>query len=122
MLKSYFDLNPSPRVLMGPGPSDVHPRVLRAMATPLLGHLDPEFLVLMNETKELLQYVFQTQNELTLPVDAGPVARDEPLAYVDRQTGRPGHFPVDRDLRIDLVDILAARAAAVRNLKLEIVL
>ena len=48
MPKSYLDLNPSPRVL--------------------LGHLDPEFLVLMNETKELLQYVFQTQNELTLPV------------------------------------------------------
>jgi len=68
MPKSYLDLNPSPRVLLGPGPSDVHPRVLRAMATPLLGHLDPEFLVLMNETKELLQYVFQTQNELTLPV------------------------------------------------------
>ena len=68
MPKSYLDLNPSPRVLMGPGPSDVHPRVLRAMATPLLGHLDPEFLVLMNETRELLQYVFQTQNELTLPV------------------------------------------------------
>lgn len=68
MPKSYLDLNPSPRVLMGPGPSDVHPRVLRAMATPLLGHLDPEFLAIMNEVKELLQYVFQTQNELALPV------------------------------------------------------
>ncbi|MCS7160784.1 MAG: alanine--glyoxylate aminotransferase family protein [Gemmatales bacterium] len=62
------ELNPSPRILMGPGPSDVHPRVLRAMATPLVGHLDPEFLALMNETQALLRYVFQTQNSLTFAV------------------------------------------------------
>ncbi|MCS7014943.1 MAG: alanine--glyoxylate aminotransferase family protein [Gemmatales bacterium] len=62
------ELNPSPRILMGPGPSDVHPRVLRAMATPLVGHLDPEFLALMNETQALLRYVFQTQNPLTFAV------------------------------------------------------
>jgi alanine-glyoxylate transaminase/serine-glyoxylate transaminase/serine-pyruvate transaminase len=42
------ELNPSPRLLLGPGPSDAHPRVLRAMTTPLLSHLDPEFLVLLN--------------------------------------------------------------------------
>ncbi|HHV58528.1 MAG TPA: alanine--glyoxylate aminotransferase family protein [Firmicutes bacterium] len=51
---------------MGPGPSGVDPRVLRAMSTPLLGHLDPEFLEIMNETGELLRYVFQTENNLTL--------------------------------------------------------
>ncbi|MCS7168548.1 MAG: alanine--glyoxylate aminotransferase family protein [Gemmatales bacterium] len=62
------ELNPSSRILMGPGPSDVHPRVLRAMATPLVGHLDPEFLTIMNETQALLRYVFQTQNSLTFPV------------------------------------------------------
>ena len=61
-------LNPSPRVLLGPGPSDVHPRVLQAMATPLVGHLDPEFLTIMNETQELLRRTFQTQNALTFPV------------------------------------------------------
>src|SRR5215510_10546399 len=44
-------LNPSPRLLLGPGPSDVHPRVLTVMATPLMGHLDPHFLILMNETQ-----------------------------------------------------------------------
>ncbi|GGE67299.1 pyridoxal-phosphate-dependent aminotransferase family protein [Priestia taiwanensis] len=54
------------RVLMGPGPSDVHPRVLRAMSTPLLGHLDPAFLTIMNETMDLLRYVFQTENKLTV--------------------------------------------------------
>jgi alanine-glyoxylate transaminase/serine-glyoxylate transaminase/serine-pyruvate transaminase len=53
---------------MGPGPSDVHPRVLQAMSTPLLGHLDPEFVTIMNETQAMLRYVFQTNNRLTLPV------------------------------------------------------
>jgi alanine-glyoxylate transaminase / serine-glyoxylate transaminase / serine-pyruvate transaminase len=61
-------LNPSPRVLLGPGPSDVHPRVLNAMATPLLGHLDPQFLEIMNETQELLRKTFRTANRLTFPV------------------------------------------------------
>jgi alanine-glyoxylate transaminase/serine-glyoxylate transaminase/serine-pyruvate transaminase len=61
-------LDPSPRVLLGPGPSDVPPRVLTAMATPLLGHLDPEFLALMNETQDLLRWVFRTANTLTFPV------------------------------------------------------
>jgi alanine-glyoxylate transaminase/serine-glyoxylate transaminase/serine-pyruvate transaminase len=61
-------LNPPPRVLLGPGPSDVHPRVLTAMATPLVGHLDPKFLEIMNETQELLQQTFRTQNRLTFPV------------------------------------------------------
>jgi alanine-glyoxylate transaminase / serine-glyoxylate transaminase / serine-pyruvate transaminase len=65
---STTDLNPSPRLLLGPGPSSVHPRVLRAMATPLLGYLDPEFLALLDETQALLRYVYQTENELTLPV------------------------------------------------------
>ena len=55
---------------MGPGPSDVSDRVLRAMASPTLGHLDPEFISMMNETKELLQYVFQTKNEWTFAVSA----------------------------------------------------
>lgn len=64
----FKDLNPSPRLLLGPGPSTVHPRVLRAMSTPVIGHLDPEFLALMNEVQELLRYVFQTKNELTIPI------------------------------------------------------
>lgn len=62
----YEDLNPGKRVLMGPGPSDVHPRVLKAMATPLVGHLDPDFLTIMNETKVMLKEIFQTKNEFTI--------------------------------------------------------
>jgi alanine-glyoxylate transaminase/serine-glyoxylate transaminase/serine-pyruvate transaminase len=53
---------------MGPGPSDVDPRVLRALATPLVGHLDPEFAALMDETQNLLRYSFQTKNPLTLAI------------------------------------------------------
>ncbi len=61
-------LNPSPRILLGPGPSEVHPRVLSAMGMPLLGHLDPEFVALMDETQTLLRYVFRTENRLTMAV------------------------------------------------------
>src|SRR5262245_38671330 len=67
-------LNPPQRLLMGPGPSDVHPRVLSAMATPLLGHLDPEFLKIMDETQELLRGLYQTKNPLTFPVSATGMA------------------------------------------------
>lgn len=56
------------RALLGPGPSDVHPRVLQALATPLVGHLDPKFIELMDHTQELLRFVFQTQNTMTLPI------------------------------------------------------
>lgn len=62
--------NPPVRTLMGPGPSDVHPRVLQAMARPTIGHLDPAFIGMMDETKAALQYAFQTENELTMPVSA----------------------------------------------------
>jgi len=75
------DLNPSPRILLGPGPSNVHPRVLRAMATPLVGHLDPEFIAIMNETKALLQYVFQTQNPLAIPISGTGSAGMEAALY-----------------------------------------
>lgn len=56
---------------MGPGPSDVHPTVLAALARPTIGHLDPKFVELMDEVKSLLQYAFQTTNRLTMPV-SGP--------------------------------------------------
>ncbi len=57
-----------PRLLMGPGPSDVNPRVLEAMARPTIGHLDPQFLRVLNEVREMLQTVFQTASDLTLAV------------------------------------------------------
>ncbi|MFQ5945982.1 MAG: pyridoxal-phosphate-dependent aminotransferase family protein [Anaerolineae bacterium] len=56
------------RLLLGPGPSMVHPRVMRAMGEPLVGHLDPNFLTILSEIAELLRDVFQTENSLTLAV------------------------------------------------------
>jgi alanine-glyoxylate transaminase / serine-glyoxylate transaminase / serine-pyruvate transaminase len=67
MSKSFF---PPVRTLMGPGPSDVSPRVLAALSRPTIGHLDPLFIELMDDIKRLLQYAFQTENTLTLPVSA----------------------------------------------------
>ena len=61
-------LNPPRRILMGPGPSDTHPRVLAALGAPTVGHLDPYFLQIMNETQAMLRQVFQTENALTLAV------------------------------------------------------
>ena len=65
---SVRDINPGNRVLMGPGPSDVPARVLQAMSAPCIGHLDPYFLSIMDETQLLLRFLFQTDNALTIPV------------------------------------------------------
>ena len=65
---SYQHLNPPVRILMGPGPSNVHPRVQQAMAAPMVGHLDPYFVKIMDDTVELLRYLFRTQNKLTFPI------------------------------------------------------
>jgi len=62
--------HPPQRTLMGPGPSDVNPRILEAMSRPTIGHLDPVFVGMMDEMKGLLKYAFQTDNELTMPVSA----------------------------------------------------
>jgi alanine-glyoxylate transaminase/serine-glyoxylate transaminase/serine-pyruvate transaminase len=67
-VKSYQDLNVTPRILLGPGPSMVPPRVLNAMASPTIGHLDPEFLTVMKEVQDMLRFVFQTENEMTVPI------------------------------------------------------
>jgi len=66
--QSFRDVDPGSRVLMGPGPSDVPARILQAMSAPCIGHLDPYFLALMDETQRLLRFLFQTENELTIPV------------------------------------------------------
>jgi len=66
-IKSFI---PTPRTLMGPGPSDVSPQVLSALARPTIGHLDPEFIGMMDEVKQLLQYAFQTKNTYTMAISA----------------------------------------------------
>ncbi|MDP7620252.1 MAG: aminotransferase class V-fold PLP-dependent enzyme, partial [Dehalococcoidia bacterium] len=65
---SDTSFNPPVRTLLGPGPSNVHPRVSQAMAAPVVGHLDPVFLEIMDRTMALLRETFQTSNELTIPI------------------------------------------------------
>ena len=70
-----------PRLLLGPGPANVHPRVLQALAMNVLGHLDPKFIELMDEVQELIRYVWQTDNPFTIPVSGtGSAAMEATLA------------------------------------------
>lgn len=71
------EINVPPRLLLGPGPSMVDPRVLQIMATPLLGHLDPHFVNIMDRTQQMLRYVYQTQNQITIPVSGTGTAAME---------------------------------------------
>jgi alanine-glyoxylate transaminase/serine-glyoxylate transaminase/serine-pyruvate transaminase len=67
LAQQFSELKPTARILLGPGPSNVHPRVMKAMMSPVIGHLDPEFVKIMEELKSLLRAVFRTQNEMTFP-------------------------------------------------------
>jgi len=66
--KSYGELRPPKRLLLGGGPSNIDSRVLKALTLPIVGHLDPYFSEIMNETVELLRYAFKTNNRITLPI------------------------------------------------------
>ena len=69
--KRIHSFHPPQRTLMGPGPSEINPRVMAAMSLPAIGYLDPVFVEMMEELKSLLRYAFQTKNALTFPV-SGP--------------------------------------------------
>lgn len=80
-MQTYTDLNTPERILLGPGPSMVHPRILQTMAHPLLGHLDPQFIELMKEVQALLRFAFQTENKMTLPISGtGSAAMEAAIA------------------------------------------
>ena len=82
-LRQTAQLDLPPRLLLGPGPANVHPRVLAAMSTPPVGHLDPSFLALMDELQDLLRYTWQTENKLTVAVSGtGSAAMEATLANV----------------------------------------
>jgi alanine-glyoxylate transaminase / serine-glyoxylate transaminase / serine-pyruvate transaminase len=70
-VKRINSFHPPQRTLMGPGPTEIHPRVLTTMSQPAIGYLDPVFVEMMEELKTLLRYVYQTKNALTFPV-SGP--------------------------------------------------
>jgi len=114
MTSPYSDLNTSPRILLGPGPSMVHPRVLRAMATPLVGHLDPQFIHLMNEVQDLLRMVFEAPDALTFPVSGTGSAAMEAALCNFIEEGDPilicvnGYFG-DRMTASQIEEVLKAR-------------
>ena len=77
----FPSLNPPTRVLLGPGPGMPHPRVVRALGAPTLGHLDPELLLIFSEEQQLLRYVFQTENEWTFALSGtGTAGMESALA------------------------------------------
>src|SRR5258708_25946603 len=73
------ELNPPYRLLLGPGPCNVDPRVLRMLAAPQLGHMDPAFFTILEETAQMLREVFQTKNEMTLCVSGSGFSCAEPV-------------------------------------------
>src|SRR6266404_3184255 len=110
-------LNPSPRILLGPGPSDVHPRVLTAMATPLVGHLDPQFLEILNETQDMLRQVFRTQNALTFPVSGTGMAGMEACVVNLIEPGDRMLVCVNGIFGQRMVDVAQRAGAAVTTLE-----
>ncbi len=76
-----LELNPPHRLLLGPGPCNVHYQVLRAMATPLMGHLDPRYIEIMDANMDMLRKVFQTENQITLPISGTGSAGMEAAFY-----------------------------------------
>lgn len=113
---NYAQLNVPPRLLLGPGPSDAHPRVLQALATPQVGHLDPAFIQIMNEIQELLRYTWQTDNRLTIPVSGtGSAAMEASLA----NSVEPGDvvlIGVNGYFGLRLVDMAGRYGADVRQI------
>lgn len=99
------------RTLLGPGPSSVHPRVLQAMSTPLVGHLDPAFLKHMEETKRLLRATFRTENALTLPLSATGSAGMEACLVNLLEPGDTAIIGVNGVFGTRMTDV-AARAGA----------
>ena len=83
---SFPQINVTPRLLLGPGPSNAHPRVLQALGMRQLGHLDPQFLEIMNRNQELIRYVWQTDNKMCIPVSGtGSAAMEATFANLIEQ-------------------------------------
>jgi alanine-glyoxylate transaminase / serine-glyoxylate transaminase / serine-pyruvate transaminase len=114
---TYTDLNTPERILLGPGPSMVPARVLRAMSQPLLGHLDPQFLQVMKEIQELLRYAFQTNNPLTLPISGTGSAGMESAIANFIEPGDPILIGVNGYFSERLCDMAGRYGAVVQRLE-----
>ena len=109
-------LDVPPRLLLGPGPSNAHPRVLQALSMRQVGHLDPTFIELMNENQELLRYAWQTDNQFTIPVSGtGSAAMEASVA----NTVEPGDIVlvgVNGYFGLRLVDMAGRYGGDVRQI------
>ena len=109
-------LNVPPRLLLGPGPSQVDPRVLQVMGTPLLGHLDPSFLEIMDGTQDLLRYVFETENQLTIPISGTGTAAMETAVANMVEPGDSVIVCINGYFGMRIADMAARYGAEVRTL------
>jgi len=105
------------RLLLGPGPSNAHPTVLEALSRPPLGHLDPLYLELMTEVQEMLRYVWQTDNRITIPVSGtGSAAMEATIANVI-EPGDVVVVGVIGDFGLRLVDMCSRYGAVVHTIE-----
>ena len=88
--KRISSFHPPQRTLMGPGPTEIHPRVLTTMSQPAIGYLDPVFVEMMEELKSLLRYAYQTKNALTFPISGPGLGRHGVLLRQHGGAGRQG--------------------------------
>ncbi len=107
------------RVLMGPGPSDVDPRVLEALSRPTIGHLDPEFLNILNEIRSLLQCTFQTKNEMTLAMSGTGSAGMETCVVNLIEPGDPMLVCINGVFGMRMADVARRCGADVTTLEIE---
>lgn len=113
---AFPHLNVPPRLLLGPGPSQVDPRVLQVMGTPLLGHLDPSFLEIMDGTQDLLRYVFETENQLTIPISGTGTAAMETAIANMVEPGDSVIVCINGYFGMRIADMAARYGAEVRTL------
>ncbi len=119
MKEPVGELNHPARILLGPGPSCMDPRVYRALLAPMLGHLDPDFLHIMDETQRLLRRLFVTENKLTFPVSATGSAGMETAMSNCLEPGDTAAITVAGFFGARLADMAARTGAEVIELKSE---
>ncbi|MBK1880896.1 alanine--glyoxylate aminotransferase family protein [Luteolibacter pohnpeiensis] len=110
-------LNPPERILMGPGPSSVSSRVLRALGSPTLGHLDPKYVEIMDQTCVMLRDVFQTQNALTFPVSATGMAGMECIVTNLMEPGDEAIVCVNGVFGTRMVDVMQRAGVTVHAIE-----
>jgi alanine-glyoxylate transaminase/serine-glyoxylate transaminase/serine-pyruvate transaminase len=112
-------LKPAERTLMGPGPSDVPRRVLNALAAPTLGHLDPQYLAIMDETTDLLRQVFRTKNQLTMAVSGTGSAGMEATVVNLVEPGDEVLVAINGVFGMRMTDVAQRCGATVHNIEKE---